>query len=293
MKRQLIQLILTNALAVGAFAQEAGVTPVTVEAAGTARRIPRAATPEASYPVPAPLGPQGQPEASTPSSTARYTTRLNGVVARATPNPAITLSGPRGQKEIDELSEDLKVLGFIFTRNLERTFGNNKETEYRLGVPMLVTSGMRVVDVNYLQDYGIFVKVHVPFPVANAEKSEKKSVAGEPSSDWEKARRTLYGEENQGAEMAAQNVDYDEKLVSALKAQMIDALKNATNVRHLRAEDFVTVTIIGGAGAGNRNSLMTIRVNKSEVATFTYLDVAAPASNSYGRNLFPSAAIGR
>jgi hypothetical protein len=41
---------------------------------------------------------------------------------------------------------------------------------------------------------------------------------------------------------------YDEKLVASLKQQLLAALENATHLRHLKQDDYVTVTLLGTSG---------------------------------------------
>jgi hypothetical protein len=207
--------------------------------------------------------------------------RLQAVVRRgdaALPG-SIIITSPMSQEKLDQLSEDLTVLNYIFTRNFERTFGE-KGTEYRLGVPITMSGG-RMVETSYLEDFGVLVKVHVPFPVVSSGDNDKKSEpASNADSDWEKARRALFGGgDAEGASPATEQIaPYDEKLVDELKKQMFDALKSAANVRNLEPNQPITVAIMGGpnfalklTGGGHigsanaaRLTMMTIRVTKAQ-----------------------------
>jgi len=207
--------------------------------------------------------------------------RLQGIVRRGDAGIApgsIILTSPTPQKDVDELSEDLTVLNFIFNRNIERTFGETG-TEYRLGVPITMRDS-RLVETSYLQDFGVLVKVHVPFPVISAGDAEKKVDTGAPSnSEWEKARRAVYGDGGAvGSSTSPATMAYDERLVAELKRQIFDALKNAANIRHLDANQTITVAVVGGPnavsrgifGGGNpdpsstRSTVLTIRISKAQ-----------------------------
>jgi hypothetical protein len=214
-------------------------------------------------------------------SVGRFGQRLQAVVRRgdaALPGSIIATS-QMSQEKLDQLSEDLTVLNYIFTRNFERTFGE-KGTEYRLGVPITMSGG-RIVETSYLEDFGVLVKVHVPFPVVSSGDNDKKSEpASNADSDWEKARRALFGGgDGEGASPATEQIaPYDEKLVEELKRQMLDALKSAANIRNLEPNQPITVAIMGGpnfalklAGGGHigsanaaRLTMMTIRITKAQ-----------------------------
>jgi hypothetical protein len=214
-------------------------------------------------------------------SVAHFGQRLQAVIRRGDAGIApgsIILTSPTLQKDVDELSEDLTVLNFIFNRNIERTFGETG-TEYRLGVPITMRDS-RLVETSYLQDFGVLVKVHVPFPVISAGDAEKKVDTGAPSnSEWEKARRAVYGDGGAvGSSSGPATMAYDERLVAELKRQIFDALKNAANIRHLDANQTITVAVVGGPnavsrgvfGGGNpdpaltRSTVLTIRVSKAQ-----------------------------
>ena len=216
------------------------------------------------------------------SSGVRYRERLQGFVRRGgdtTLAGSIIVTSPMSQEKLDQLSEDLTVLNYIFARNFERTFGE-KGTEYRLGVPITMSGG-RMVDTSYLQDFGVLIKVHVPFPVVSSGDNDKKSEPpSNADSDWEKARRALFGGgDTEGGVSAVEQISpYDEKLVAELKHQMFDALKSAANIRNLEPNQPITVAIVGGPnfplkltgggriGSANamRPTMLTIRITKAQ-----------------------------
>jgi hypothetical protein len=223
------------------------------------------------------------------TSTGVYGQRLGYIVRRGDTAPpgSIILTSAMSQEKLDALSEDLTVLNFIFTRNFERTFGE-KGAEYRLGIPMTMTGG-RFVETSYIEDFGVLVKIHVPFTVVSSGETEKKSApAPKTDTDWEKARRALFG--GSDAEGAAPTTDptavYDEKLVGELKKQIFDALKSAANVRTLDANQTITVVVIGGpngAAKPARSTVMTIRITKAQADT--------AAKNPDANDLWKDAAV--
>jgi hypothetical protein len=254
--------------------------------AGIAGVSSRAATTSASS---SPVGGNVRGEINLPAQS--YGTRLNLIARRGTEPGAgsIILTSPHPAKDIDELSEDLTVLNYIFGQNLERTFGD-RGTEYRLGVPITMRDN-RLVETTYLQDFGILVKIHVPFPVlSNDEHDKKPENTTTPNNEWEKAKRALYG----GGEVdptatAAPQSTYDERIVAELKRQIFDALKNVANIRHMESNESVTVAVLGAATTtvatidpltglptnvdSTRPTVLTIHLRKSDI------DAAGKASN--------------
>src|SRR5579859_6631859 len=68
------------------------------------------------------------------------------------------------QKALSETTEDVAVLAFLLSRNLEQAFAG-EASEYKLGIPMLLTSGKQAVGASYIQGFGTILKMQVRFPV--------------------------------------------------------------------------------------------------------------------------------
>lgn len=251
MKTKLIPALLAAA-ALTSFAQSA-VAPKVSNSSSSSSSSSSATSSRARSTAPAGQTAYG----AAASSSARYGTRLNAIVRRggpATGAGSIILTSPLPPEKFDELAEDLNVLTLIINRNLDRVFGE-KSTEYRLGVPITMAA-YRSIETSYIQDLGVLVKIHVPFPVATAGEREKKpEPAAAPDTEWEKARRALYGGERDPAGMPGMAGDgpattapaYDQKIVDDLKKEILDALQNIANIRHMSADESVTVAVIGSA----------------------------------------------
>jgi hypothetical protein len=138
--------------------------------------------------------------------------------------------------------------------------------------------------------------LRVSFPLLQPTKSEPRKERTETSSTWEEARQELYGHPETKASTSAAE-EYDEDKVNQLKDAVLEALKNAANIRDLKPDDSVTVCIFGGgsgtklqsvskrseSGSANssakfyvlndgrgtaRGTIMTIRVKKSDAEAF-------------------------
>ena len=296
MKAKWMTSVMALALAGGTFAQTAGLpqvgqtTQVSAQPAGqNSAATTRPGASVNSYSSGSGYGGGGVGR----SSSSTFANRLNTIVARAgssspTMGSVITFE-PMTSKAIEEIQEDLKVFGLILYRGLERAMGD-RSTEYKLGVPMLLQGDHRVVQANYLDGFGVIVKVTVPFPVAASENEVKvKRDAAAPTTEWEKARRALLGVEGDSDLDPAGSpaLVYDDKLIATLKKQMFEALKNGLNLRHVKADDWISIVIVGVAsnsgdpGARMNGSILGMRVKKSALDGSVEQIEQAAQSNAY------------
>jgi hypothetical protein len=251
MKKELITLSLLSSLSL--LAQTQNEPPV-----GTSPNLFTTTRPaSASASVPAPQPGYGY---------SSFQQRLNSVVAAAdAPEAPVICFQPMAQKNIDELSEDLQVLNLLLTRNLERAV-SEKPVEVKLGVPMRMPMNSRSVRVSYLQDYGVNIRVNVPFAVAPApgEKPKKKEPGAE-ESEWEKARRAVHGGEFDPSETSTDAPAYADELVGALKKELLEGLRHAKNLRHVKSDEWISLTVIGGNSgySPRRASILAMRIKKS------------------------------
>jgi hypothetical protein len=202
---------------------------------------------------------------------------------------------PTEPKTLDEMAEDLNILGFILRRNLQKALGEQRP-DYKLGVPMLLQSGDRLIQASQIEGFGALLNLRVRFPLSAPPAATATSKPAEGPSEWEKAKRALYGGNSPTTAEWSQNSyrraePYDANLVATLKKQVIESLKSSGNLRHVKPEEWIIVTIIGspnlpatqlgttdatggigsssvqnGRGASDgsgRPTIMTIRVKKS------------------------------
>ena len=165
--------------------------------------------------------------------------------------------GQTDQKVLDETAEDLNILSLILSRKLEQAFASSPR-EYKLGIPMLLKSRGRKVEASYFKGFGAMLNLRVPFPVAASAAQENPGQTEQPESEWEAARSALAAGEGASPVWESARDDetgnYDGKLVETLKRQVVDALRNASNLRHLGADDWIIVNITGAAIPSSRRS---------------------------------------
>lgn len=207
---------------------------------------------------------------------------------------------------IADAEEDLSVMALILRKATGGSRADDKN--FAMGIEVFgSSSGARNI---YVENYGALFLLGVRFPlVAPQEKADEIAAKEEPDSDWDEARNEFLRAERNTFELQLERVwtgvnqlrgdrltseEYDADKVEDLKTGLLEALKNATHIRALKPEEFVTVVIqgaeamrvektVGRAPGGGVNvkvtsskrgdtrrgeTVMTIRVKKSDVDSF-------------------------
>jgi len=275
MKRPLL-LIITVTVACAAHAQRTFSIPVPppppleedvliVAQAGIAPGAPE--TPKARKALPAPgVAPAAVPLPPDEPGAPR------GVSIWASPSPAKygfsfgssssssrrTLVIPKGEASPDMLAdaeEDLNVMTLLLEQALD-TRGED-EGKKALGIDILSSSsGIRNV---LIEGHGAIFTLKtktalLPPPTPKKEETKTKDTA---NSEWDDARRRLYGpsEIDREIKRAFEKVhtsfgsseEYDETKVRRLKESLTDALKSASNIRALSGDQTVTVVVLSSS----------------------------------------------
>jgi len=122
----------------------------------------------------------------------------------------------------------------------------------------------------YLEGYGALFLLNVNFPLLPPpEKVDATKEKSETDSTWEETRQELYGQSDAWAQAGkalkfglspGTQQEYDKDKVEELKESLLEALKNATNIRNLKPDETLTVCVFGGASAGPRKA-RTVRAS--------------------------------
>ena len=203
--------------------------------------------------------------------------------------PVIVRSSESDPKTQAALEEDLAVMSHLLNKSLEDLPGGPPHGNKVMGIDVFFT-GSAPLHTLYLDNYGALFFLNVNFPLlAPAEKHAEEKPTGDTA--WEEARQELYGQRGPGE--GTWEEEYSQEKVDRLKETLFDSLKNATTIRGLKSDDFVTICVSGGTSAktarfrvaknnppgtlgGNiiaadqaprspRRTVMTIRARKSEI----------------------------
>ena len=122
----------------------------------------------------------------------------------------------------------------------------------------------------YLDGYGVLFLMDVSFPLtATLQRQEKKQQSDEPADQvWKKAEQELYY-----PRIASRNrkssPGYDAKRVEEFKTNLIEALKHAANIRGLKADEWVIITVSGSQAGGSMPKVLVARAKKKEIDAFS------------------------
>src|SRR6266568_3029159 len=201
------------------------------------------------------VGGPGQPGPYYPAESKAY-----GYHA-ASAGPAVIIQFSQADpRSVDTLQEDLNVMSLLLQKKIEHAFGENSPT-YRMGIPLLLRAGQHDLESLFLDGFGAVFTVNVNFPLVPPPASKAKESDNTTGSDeWDKARKELYGARETEEPMnpyGTSALPYDAEQVGALKRALLDSLKNAANIRGLKSDEWVVVTVLGTegveAGPGARN----------------------------------------
>ena len=210
---------------------------------------------------------------------------------RSGSHPLIIRSSEPDPKDQAQLEEDLRVMLHLLDKSVDNKISRDRYNT-ALGINLYFQPGANPSRAIYLEDYGALFLLRVPFPLVAPAKPEPEQEKAPTNSTWEQARREVYGEPNPYRAAPGPRVEeFDQEKVDNLKDSLIDALKNAGNIRGLKTDDNITITVLGSGGSGPRfitkiakpgsgakgqafgatvarGSTLTLRVRKSDVDAF-------------------------
>lgn len=164
--------------------------------------------------------------------------------------PVVIQFSTSDRPAVEAMEEDLAVM----TRIIEKALDGGLGEEQAMGIPLLVTKGSRSVRALQVEGLGAIFMIKVNFPLLPPPKAEEKKPERATTSEWESAKNEIDGFDIQTEERwsapAAAGGDYDEEQVEGLKKTLLLALKQATNMKHLKPEDSVVVSVFGSPNGG-------------------------------------------
>lgn len=197
------------------------------------------------------------------------------LVTRPSSSRALVVrTGQADAKAQSGLEEDLAVMSHLLDKALEDVPGAQRKENRAMGIDVFFSPGASPVRSLYVDGYGALFFLKVGFPLlAPAEKHVEEKVNGD--SAWEEARQELYGQ-HQGPNEAGEEFNHEK--VDKLKETLFETLKNASNIRGLKAEDFVTICVSGGTSSGGR--VRKIRTNSPNAGGNIELTTASESAAS-------------
>ena len=187
--------------------------------------------------------------------------RLQTIVnkGRGGPGKALVIrTSDADAKAQANLEEDLAVMSRILDKTVAKKLDDDRGNRF-MGINVLFAPGSGSIRNLYLEGYGALFLLNVNFPLLPPpEKPEATKEKSEADSTWEEAKQELYGRSDAWAQVgksfkfgmsAGPQQEYDKDKVDDLKESLLEALKNATNIRNLKADESITVCVFGGVSA--------------------------------------------
>ena len=197
-----------------------------------------------------------------------FVTSLFGTPGRNAAPPLIVRSSNTDPTVLSNIQEDLTVMSRLLNKNLDSKSGRDKR-DSAMGIVLSAMPSSRRPQSVYLEGYGALFMVNVKFPlVATSAKEEEKSDKPGDTA-WEETKRELYGPRERAGFFGAQDSpapEYDSGKVEDLKKDILESLKNATNIRNLKPEESIVVAVTGSGGESGP-VVRAKRINKAK-ATF-------------------------
>jgi len=168
---------------------------------------------------------------------------------------------PTSEMKAEDLAtivEDMTVMACIFDKQLEQ---DEARPPSWFSGHFMGQSG-RTAETMYLQGYGALFLNKVGFPLSpgpTVQEEEKQTPKEDVDPVWEQMRQEIYEpQEERRRRTEREEEKYDAEKVENLKTNIIKALKHATNIRNLKPDESVILTVTGSdssySGYGSRGS---------------------------------------
>ncbi len=165
-------------------------------------------------------------------------------------------------QEIATLMEDMAVMCRIFDKKLAQSnliLGMPPWAKVTFSRPFLLDSGS--MGAMYVQGYGALFMTTVDFPLSPPPKTEEKKETEEENADqvWEQEKQEMFSPQEAARRMPdSPEEKYDPDKVENLKTTLIKALVHATNIRGLKPEESVILTVTGSGISSNADKVVAI-----------------------------------
>lgn len=161
-------------------------------------------------------------------------------------------------EELPTIIEDLNIMSRIFDKKLKyrrnRTLSVHKFPSYK---PFIsgVDGGTKAI---YVQDFAALFLMKVDFPLLPAPEVKEKEVEEPADPVWDQTKREIYSQQEYEYKKSLQSfsiksmsepTQYDAEKVEELKQTLTKSLKHATNIRNLKPEEWVILTVRGPGSA--------------------------------------------
>jgi hypothetical protein len=186
-------------------------------------------------------------------------------------------------EEILTINEDINVMSRIFEDKLNQVRFDRSNANWSfvgsrwMSDPygMYLGRGSNWTGCMYLQGYGALFLMNVDFPLSAPPEAEKQQEEKPEKENvdkvWEETRQQIYEPQETvrpGRGTERREVKYDAKKVENLKTTLIESLKHSSNIRILKPDESVILSITGsGVSSGKIVSMVDIPGTDQKLVT--------------------------
>ena len=186
------------------------------------------------------------------------------------------------------MEEDLAIMTKLVENDLRKGVGEDGNDK-PLGIDLVYT-GTRSVRAMYMEGFGVLMMIKVNFPVFAPDRLEARDTPRQPEvSDWEQAKRQLYGQQAKESSAVHSRSRYNQAQVHALKKMLILTMKNATNIHDIQPEEWLSFSVFGHPVATSKVAKPVVERNRKSGAARNFAGEVAPQdAEPFGSSSTPS-----
>lgn len=167
---------------------------------------------------------------------------------------AIVTTGADPEK-IDDIEDDLSVMARILQKAARSLRDDERFNAMGIDLDSSVFGSASGARNLYVEGHGALFLLSVRYPLVGPAGDAPADPAPAPDTEWERTREEVLGNNPPQSEhdditlyrsSRGKAEPYDETKVAGLKLALLNALTNASNIRHLAPAEFVTVVVQGG-----------------------------------------------
>jgi hypothetical protein len=148
-------------------------------------------------------------------------------------------------EDVAAITQDIQVMSHIFNKIFK---GPRLIGEVFVDFGDFFGRGSRTTQAIYLQGYGTLFLLEVDFPFSPPAKSATKEKPEEDTdSVWQQAKQEMFSPKTIHRTQSSEG-KYDAEKVEELKTRLIKALKHTANIRNIKPEEWIILTVIGEGG---------------------------------------------
>jgi len=190
-------------------------------------------------------------------------------------------------EELDAITQDLLVMShilderFMEPRTIKGVFAD---------FGGFFGPNRRATEVVYLQGYGTLFLMEVNFafsPPPKAQEKETKKTEEDVDQTWQRAKQKIFSPKDpMMGRRARSGQEYGIEQVEQLKTELIKTLKHTSNIRNLKPDEWLILTVIGqgrqGSGVYFRNGTSGSTAPRSSYSSYSSTSEQSSSSKRGG-----------